>query len=200
MSLVCQIDITEIISCPLTCAADTRKWHSCCFYLMFLCVVFWAELQCSFKAVFGLIAVVFKRPQQECDHVPADSQGSSALEQLLLRFWTFYCVNIPALWLDDAWEMLWDSYQLYTYFSSCSSPSVLLYTPCHVFLIHASHSLSLYNFPWSCSVFPHPCLFQKFGLVRFINGFERSLFCSPRLYLFDQKYSKTVILWKTITV
>uniref|UniRef100_A0A8C2HIF6 Dynein axonemal assembly factor 4 n=1 Tax=Cyprinus carpio TaxID=7962 RepID=A0A8C2HIF6_CYPCA len=28
------------------------------------------------------------------------------------------------------------------------------------------------------------------GLVRFLNVFERSLFCSPRLHLFDQKYSK----------
>ncbi len=110
------------------------------------------------------------------------------LEQLLLRFWTFYCVNIPALWLDDAWEMLWDSYQLYKYFSSCSSPSVLLYTPCHVFLIHASHSLSLYNFPWSCSVFPHPCLFQKFGFGTIYKWFwKKSLLLT-----------KTVFIWSKI--
>jgi len=38
----------------------------------------------------------------------------------------------------------------------------------------------------------HSC--STFGLVVFFNVFERSLLCSPKLHLFDQEYSKTVIL------
>ncbi len=34
----------------------------------------------------------------------------------------------------------------------------------------------------------------------FFNLFERSLLCSPREHLFDQKYNKTVILWNIITI
>jgi len=44
----------------------------------------------------------------------------------------------------------------------------------------------------------HSC--STFGLVVFFNVFERSLLCSPKLHLFDQEYSKTVILWNIITI
>ncbi len=30
--------------------------------------------------------------------------------------------------------------------------------------------------------------------------FEGNLFCSPKLHLFDQKYSKTAQLWNIITI
>ncbi len=40
----------------------------------------------------------------------------------------------------------------------------------------------------------------KFGVSKIFDVFESSLFCSPRLHLFDHKYSKTVILWNIITI
>ncbi len=35
---------------------------------------------------------------------------------------------------------------------------------------------------------------QKFGVELICNALERSFLCSPKLHLFNQKYSKTVIL------
>ncbi len=35
---------------------------------------------------------------------------------------------------------------------------------------------------------------QKFGVEKIYNALERSFICSPKLNLFNQKYSKTVIL------
>ncbi len=36
--------------------------------------------------------------------------------------------------------------------------------------------------------------------VRLLNVFERSVLCSQRLNLLDQKYSETVILWNITTI
>jgi len=41
---------------------------------------------------------------------------------------------------------------------------------------------------------------QKFGVSKIFNVCERSFLCSPSLHLFDQKYTKTVILWNIITI
>jgi len=43
------------------------------------------------------------------------------------------------------------------------------------------------------------CVYCICTIQKFLKVFE-SLFCSPRLHLFDQKYSKTVILWNIITI
>jgi len=44
---------------------------------------------------------------------------------------------------------------------------------------------------------------QKFQIGKIFHVFKRSLFCSPRLQLFDKKIQqqkKTVILWNIITI
>ncbi len=41
---------------------------------------------------------------------------------------------------------------------------------------------------------------QKFGISKIFNVFERSFFCLSRLYLFDQKYRKKLLLWNIIAI
>ncbi len=40
---------------------------------------------------------------------------------------------------------------------------------------------------------------QKFGISKIFNVFK-GVFCSSRLYLFDQNTEKTVILWNPIAI
>ncbi len=40
------------------------------------------------------------------------------------------------------------------------------------------------------SMILHPGMLKSLGMVRSFGVFERSLFCSPRLHLFDEKYSE----------
>ncbi len=42
--------------------------------------------------------------------------------------------------------------------------------------------------------------FKSLGSARFFNDFERNLLLLPGLQLFDQKYSKTVIMWNVIAI
>ncbi len=41
---------------------------------------------------------------------------------------------------------------------------------------------------------------KSFEYLQICNVLERTLFCSPRLHLFDPKYCKTVILWNIISI
>ncbi len=145
---------------------------------------------------FWFDSCCFKRPQQECDHVPADSRGSSALSNSCCAFELFIVLTFQRCdWMTHG---------------KCSENHTSSINTFHPVLHHQScsslHAMSCFldpRIPFTLS-FQFPiillCFSTSLSLLKvwswydFINGFERSLFCSPRLYLFDQKYSKTVIL------
>ncbi len=68
------------------------------------------------------------------------------------------------------------------------SIGIALIVPKNMYLKCTSFILLSGLIHWNCAI--DYTTAQKFGVKGFLMFFEGSLFCSPMLHLFDQKYSK----------